>query len=142
METQVVQRVKKSLSDEYALAEKYYAILSAINNLQLTKREIELVAFAAIKGSISYANHRAEFCEKYNTTTATINNIVSKLKKVNVFVKEKSKIYVNPFIVVDFKKDLNLVITLDHEKTNKKTKSSGEYSEEDIKREDNIGESD
>lgn len=115
METQIVQQVEKSLDDKYALAQKYYAILSAINNLQLTKREIELVAFTAIKGSISYANNRTEFCERYNTTTATINNIVSKLKKVSVFVKEKGKIHVNPYIVVDFEKNLNLVIRLKHE---------------------------
>lgn len=126
METQIVQQVEKSLDDKYALAQKYYAILSAINNLQLTKREIELVAFTAVKGSISYANNRAEFCERYNTTTATINNIVSKLKKVSVFVKEKGKIHVNPYIVVDFEKNLNLVIRLKHE----------EDKEADINRED------
>ena len=126
METQIVQQVEKSLEDKYTLAQKYYAILSAINNLQLTKREIELVAFTAVKGSISYANNRTEFCEKYNTTTATINNIVSKLKKVGVFVKEKGKIHVNPYIVVDFEKNLNLVIRLKHE----------EDKEADINRED------
>tara|TARA_Y100000385_G_C13080482_1_gene633627 strand:- start:1257 stop:1652 length:396 start_codon:yes stop_codon:yes gene_type:complete len=115
METQIVQQVEKRLDNEYMLAEKYYAILSAINNLQLTKREIELVAFTAVKGSISYANHRAEFCEKYNTTTATINNIVSKLKKSSVFIKGDGKIQVNPIIVVNFKKNLNLVIKLTHE---------------------------
>ena len=115
METQIVQQVEKRLDNEYMLAEKYYAILSAINNLQLTKREIELVAFTAVKGSISYANHRAEFCEKYNTTTATINNIVSKLKKSSVFIKGDGKIQVNPIIVVNFKKNLNLVIKLAHE---------------------------
>jgi hypothetical protein len=113
--TQIVQQLQSTQVNEYALAEKYYSILSAINNLHLTKREIELVAFTAVKGSISYANHRTEFCEKYNTTTATINNIVSKLKKVSVFVKEDGKIQVNPIIVVDFKKNLNLVIKIVHE---------------------------
>lgn len=113
--TQIVQQLQSTQVNEYALAEKYYSILSAINNLHLTKREIELVAFTAVKGSISYANHRTEFCEKYNTTTATINNIVSKLKKVSVFVKEDGKIQVNPIIVVDFKKNLNLLIKIIHE---------------------------
>ena len=113
--TQVVQQLQSTQVDEYAVAEKYYGILSAINNLGLTKREIELIAFTAVKGSISYANHRAELCEKYNTTTATINNIVSKLKKVSVFIKEDGKIQVNPIIVVDFKKNLNLLIKIIHE---------------------------
>lgn len=131
METQIVQQVEKSLDGKYALAQKYYAILSAINNLQLTKREIELVAFTAVKGSISYANNRTEFCERYNTTTATINNIVSKLKKVSVFVKEKGKIHVNPYIVVDFEKNLNLVIRLKHEE-DKKADINREDSQEAV----------
>ena len=105
--TQIVQQLQSTQVNEYALAEKYYSILSAINNLHLTKREIELVAFTAVKGSISYANHRTEFCEKYNTTTATINNIVSKLKKQFIFLKNDGKIEVNPVIVLDFKKNLN-----------------------------------
>ena len=44
----VIQQLQKSLQDEYAVAQKYYSILSAINNLGLTKREIELVAFTAV----------------------------------------------------------------------------------------------
>ena len=110
----IVQRLQKSLDDEYVIAEKYYSILSALNSLSLTKREIELVAYTAVRGTISYANTRAEFCKKYETTTATINNIVSKLKKIGIFVKEGGKIRVNPMIVVDFRKDLNLVVKLAH----------------------------
>ena len=78
----VVQQLAKEHTDKYELAQKYYSLLSALNNLKLTEREIQLVAYTAIKGTITYANARTEFCEKYNTTTATINNIVSKLKKV------------------------------------------------------------
>jgi len=129
--TQIVQQLQSTQANEYAVAEKYYSILSAINNLHLTKREIELIAFTAVKGSISYANHRTEFCEKYNTTTATINNIVSKLKKVSVFIKEDGKIQVNPIIVVDFKKNLNLVIKVVHEEV-KEVNINGEDSQEAV----------
>jgi hypothetical protein len=129
--TQVVQQLQTVLRDEYSVAEKYYSILSAINNLGLTKREIELVAFTAVKGSISYANHRSEFCERYSTTTATINNIVSKLKKSSVFVKEDGKIKVNPIIVVNFKKNLNLVIKIKHEEV-KEVNAAGDNSKEAV----------
>ena len=115
----VIQELKKSLEDEYVVAQKYYSILSAINNLNLTKREIELIAFTAVKGTISYANSRAQFCEKYNTTTATINKIVSKLKKV-----------VNPIIVIDFKKNLNLVIRLVHNEEVKTVLKGSSYKED------------
>ena len=111
----VVQSLRIDLDDEYAIAEKYYSILSALNNLGLTKREIELVAYTAIKGTISYANTRAEFCERYNTTPQTINNTVCRLKKTKLLVKRSGKVGVNPLIAIDFKKNLNLVVKLMHD---------------------------
>jgi DNA-binding MarR family transcriptional regulator len=102
------------VEDNYALAEKYYKILSAVNNLKLTQREVELIAFAAIKGNISYANIRKEFCEKYESTSAAINNIISKLKKMGIFVKDGTKVKVNPIIILNFEKDIVLQITLTH----------------------------
>lgn len=110
----VVQRLKKDVSTDIELAEKYYSILSAINNLNLTEREIQLIAFTAIKGNITYANVREEFCKTYNSTSPSINNIISKLKKVGIFIKENGKVKVNPVIVVDFKNDLTLEIKLVH----------------------------
>lgn len=136
----VIQELKKSLEDEYVVAQKYYSILSAINNLNLTKREIELIAFTAVKGTISYANSRAQFCEKYNTTTATINNIVSKLKKVGIFVKHLGKIKVNPIIVIDFKKNLNLVIRLVHNEEVKTVLKGSNYTE-DVNQADSVRDS-
>ena len=72
----IVQKMKRPVGDSYAVAEKYYNILSAVNGLGLTEREVQLIAFAAIKGNISYANVRAEFCEKYKSSPPTINNII------------------------------------------------------------------
>jgi DNA-binding MarR family transcriptional regulator len=102
------------VEDSYALAEKYYRILSAVNNLKLTQREVQLIAFAAIKGNISYANIRKEFCEKYDSTSPAINNIISKLKKMGVFVKDGTKVKVNPIILLNFEKDVILQISLTH----------------------------
>lgn len=110
----IVQKIKKNVEDQFALAEKYYSILSAINNLHLTTREIQLVAFTAIKGNISYANIRQEFCERYNSTSPTINNIISKLKKLNVFIKDGTKVKVNPVIILPFNTDITLEIKLTH----------------------------
>jgi hypothetical protein len=110
----IVQRLKTSIEGSIAMAEKYYRILSAVNNLKLTKREIQLIAFAAIKGNISYANIRKEFCETYNSTSPAINNIISKLKKMGIFVKDGTKVKVNPIILLNFEKNLVLQITLTH----------------------------
>lgn len=112
--TKIIQKIKKQEVDMFSLAEKYYSILSAINNLKLTQREIQLVAFTAIKGNISYANIRKEFCEKYSSTSPTINNIISKLKKMKVLIKDGTKTKVNPVIILDFNKNITLEINLTH----------------------------
>ena len=110
----IVQRLKTSIEGSIPMAEKYYRILSAVNDLKLTKREIQLIAFAAIKGNISYANIRKEFCERYDSTSPAINNIISKLKKMGIFVKDGTKVKVNPIILLNFEKNIVLQITLTH----------------------------
>lgn len=112
--TKIIQKMKNQSQDLFSLAEKYYSILSAVNNLKLTQREIQLVAFTAIKGNISYANIRKEFCERYNSTSPTINNIISKLKKIKVLIKDGTKTKVNPVIILDFNKNITLEINLTH----------------------------
>ena len=111
----VIQRLKKQVNNDLLLAEKYYSILSVINNLKLTEREIQLIAFTSIKGNITYANVREEFCKLHKTTSPTINNIISKLKKHGIFIKEAGKVKVNPRIVLDFKNDITLDIKIVHE---------------------------
>jgi hypothetical protein len=111
----VLQKIRRVEKDEFAIAEKYYSLLSAVNNLHLTNREVQLLAFTAIRGNISYASNRKEFCEKHDTTSPTINNIISKLKKINVLVKDGSKVKVNPVILLPFEKeDVTLEIKLVH----------------------------
>lgn len=108
----IVQKLRKPEADVFAVAERYYTILSAINDIGLTEREIQLVAFAAIRGNISYSNIRQEFCQKYKSSSPTINNMISKLKKLGVLVKDGTKIKVNPAIVLNFEDSIVLQITL------------------------------
>ena len=127
----IVQRLKKEVDSDMQLAMKYYSILSSINSLNLTEREIQLISFTAIKGNITYANVREEFCKTFNSTSPSINNIISKLKKVGIFVKENGKVKVNPIIVVDFTKDLTLEIKLVHGEANINV-SDGMDNQEDV----------
>lgn len=110
----IVQRFLRKVDDEYGMAEKYYSMLSTINDLKLTQREIQLIAFTAIRGNISYSSIREDFCKKYNSTSPTINNIISKLKKIGVFVKDGTKIKVNPVIILNFKNNITLEIKMEH----------------------------
>ncbi len=126
METVTIQKLEKTSQDNFLLAQNYYAIISTLNNLNLTEREIQLIAFAAIRGSISYATVREEFCTKYSSSFPTINNIVSKLKRNHIFVKQGKQIVVNPAIALDFSKPLVLQITLT---INAKLSTNGETNE-------------
>jgi hypothetical protein len=114
METKGILQQLSFKGDKFLLAEKYYNVLSVLNNLHLTEREIQLVAFAAIRGNMSYANIREDFCKKFQTSSPTINNMISKLKKCHVFIKEAGKVKVNPVILLDFEKEIVLRITLKH----------------------------
>lgn len=111
----IVQRLKRIADSNYAMAEKYYSLLSTVNDLKLTQREIQLVAFAAIHGNISYSSIREEFCLKYNSTSPTINNMISKLKKIGVFIKDGTKTKVNPVILLNFNNNIKLEISVEHE---------------------------
>lgn len=110
----IVQKFLRKIEDNYAMAEKYYSVLSTVNSLKLTQREIQLVAFTAIRGNISYSSIREDFCKKYNSTNPTINNIISKLKRIGVFIKDGSKIKVNPVIILNFSNDITLEIKMEH----------------------------
>jgi len=127
----IVQRLKKIVDSDMELAMLYYNVLSAINSLNLTEREIQLISFTAIKGNITYANVREEFCKTYNSTSPSINNIISKLKKIGIFIKENGKVKVNPIITIDFKKDLMLDIKLIHGETTINV-SEGMDNKEDV----------
>lgn len=110
----IVQKFLRKVEDNYAMAEKYYSMLSTINDLKLTQREIQLVAFTAIRGNISYSSIREDFCKKYNSTSPTINNIISKLKRIGVFVKDGTKIKVNPVIILPFDENITLELKMEH----------------------------
>jgi len=109
----IVQKLKKVSADGYQLAEKYYDIVSALNSLNLTRREIQLVAYAAIHGNISYTHIKNDFCAKYDTSVQTIYNIVSKLMKMRVLIKDNRKIKVNPIIALKFNDSIRMEITLE-----------------------------
>ena len=110
----IVQRLKKLIPQDVSIAERYFAIVSAFNQLGLTDREIQLMGYIVTSGSITVPSHRTTFCTVYKTTSATVNNMVSKLKKKNLLVKMDGKIVVNPIISLDFSKDVQLDIKLVH----------------------------
>ena len=116
MENKIIyQKLRKGFEDQYVLAQKYYGILSVLNNLALTEREIQLIAYTAVRGNISLANVREDFCKRYKSSGATIDNIVSRMKKIGIMTKENGKVKVIASIALDFEKDVILQINLKHD---------------------------
>lgn len=108
----IVQKLKKDLRNDTEVAYRYYSVLSAFNDLQLTTREVQLMSFIVVVGSISVPSNREKFCKQYSTTGATVNNMVSKLKKKNLLIKKDGKIIVNAIISLDFSNDITLEIKI------------------------------
>ena len=111
--THSMQSLDNSSKDKYIVAEKYYAMLSIVNGLHITDREKQLLAFTAIKGDITTTEYREEFCKKFDTTMSTINNMVSRLKKMRFLVKDDNNVIrVNEKIALDFSGPIVLNIKL------------------------------
>lgn len=114
------QRIRKVVGgDRVVKAEMYYGVISALNGLKLTERETQLVAYTAVRGNMSYANIRQDFCNRYSTTLPTVNNMISRMKKLGVFIKENGKVKVCPVLSLDFGKDVVLQVSLENEKDKK-----------------------
>ncbi len=108
------QRIQKSYSSEFEIAKRYYTIVFGLNDIHVTKNELNLVAFSAILGTISTPPIRKQFCEEFDVSPGTVYNMVAKLQKLSIFLKDEgNKIRVNPVILPDFtKRDMLLVIKM------------------------------
>lgn len=108
------QRIQKSYRTEFDIAKCYYTIIFGLNDLHVTKNELNLVAFSAVMGTISTPPIRKQFCEDFDVPAGSVYNMVAKLQKQEILRKDKdNKIRVNPIILPDFTHpELLLVIKL------------------------------
>lgn len=105
-------KITKLENEPLNRAYRYYSILSAIGDLGLTEREIQLLAYISIVKNISYSKNKEEFCNKYNSSFATINNMISKLKRKKLIIKDEKRIKINPELLTDFNQSLILRIDI------------------------------
>lgn len=100
----LVQKIKKEYESPIEIALKYYSIILKLNNIPIPNRQLELLAFIAVRGTISSPSARDEFIKQFQSTPGTINNMISKLSKLKLITKENSKYRVAfPYNKVDFK---------------------------------------
>ena len=109
----IVQKLNNPVKDSFSLAYKYFSILSTLNNLNLVKRDCQLLAYAASEKK-PISDIKEEFVEKFGTSLATIGNIISKLYALNILQKDKRVVTINPLLLIDFNNDLVMNIKFKH----------------------------
>lgn len=108
--------IESKVKTDFDMARKYFSVLFAANDIKLTASELDLITFCSIKGTFSTPPIREEFIKQFNVHKNTVYNMLAKLQKQNILVKdENKKIRVNPQILTDFQKPIILQIKLRYE---------------------------
>ncbi|SEW21349.1 hypothetical protein SAMN05428988_3201 [Chitinophaga sp. YR573] len=112
MSAVVLQKLQKEFENRLQKAIAYYSILSAFNSLNLQTREIEVLAFAATRGTITPASARREFVRIFDSSLATLENVKCRLIKKGLLQKHGEMYRVNPSIAPDFSGGVIMQINL------------------------------
>lgn len=110
-----VQKLKPILDSEFEAAKRYYSVISVLNNLDLKNIELNLLAHMAVRGSISNTNNKELFCTIFNSTKASINNVINRLTKRGLLHKIDNKVRIIPQIDLNFKEPVVIKVTFDAE---------------------------
>lgn len=103
----IVQKLGCKRAEGYERAYLYYSLLSLVGSMGLVEREVQFLAHIATGGD------RRDFVEKFGSSMASVNNLVSRLKKKRLLVKEGKKLKVNSLVGLDFNKPIILRVSID-----------------------------
>lgn len=101
----VAQSIQKAYNDKLSIAEKYYRLLFDVNNMEVTDIQMQMIAYCAVRGTLSTPPIRDGFLERYKIAKGTFYNNIGKLLERKLLVKHNKKIRVNPVIMLDWTKD-------------------------------------
>ena len=108
----IVQKIEKKCVTDIDQAIKYYTVLFSLNDMYPSLKQVELLAFTAVRGTITSSGARKEFIERFYSSPQSMENIKCKLVKRGWLVKVEGKIKVNPVLEMDFSEDLFIQIKL------------------------------
>lgn len=106
------KKITKSYSSAFELAYKYFSVVTALNSIKLKPREMELLVFTSIKGTISTGGAKHEFITMYGSSMGTIGNIIHVLSKHKLIVKKDKKYIINPVLNISFEDGILLTLDL------------------------------
>jgi len=98
----IVKTIKKSFANKIKAGITWFRFIAAINDIKLTNRELELLSFINLRGTISSIQAKEEFCKIFESSPATVSNMIGPLMRKKLLVKDKSKVRINPSLKVDF----------------------------------------
>jgi len=108
----ITQRWDKEVDGDLQRAIVYYSILSNVNELDLTVRQVELLAFTSLRGTISSITAKREFARRFSSSVDSVGNLISNLYRRQFLQKEGKRIFVNPAIDFDFSEDIVINIRI------------------------------
>ena len=111
----VVQKLNKKEDSEIKLAIRYFTIIAAIAGIHITTKQIELLAFTAIRGTISAGGAIKDFIEGFDSSKGSLENMKHSLIKKGLIIKHDGKYQIAPPFGIDFKNNLVLQVKLDLE---------------------------
>jgi hypothetical protein len=94
-----MQKISIKVDNKFDFFKRYFGAIAALNNISLTKREMDLICFTAINRDISSGGKKEEFIKKYGSSTQTIFNMLPILKKKGFFTTLNKKVVINPKLI-------------------------------------------
>ena len=111
----VIQKIRKKYPTPIEVGVRYYSILSVLNNLGLTEREVQVLAFTAYRGTISSGGAKESFLQMFGSTKASLGNIIGSMMKRGLLIKIENRITVNPALMLNFDNSIILQISISSE---------------------------
>ena len=107
-----VQKIRKKTESDIDKAVRYYSVIFALNNIKIPRKQLCLLAFTAVRGSITSPAARQEFIKLFKSSLASLENMKQELVKAGWLVQIDMKYRANPKVALDFSKDIMLQINL------------------------------
>lgn len=121
------QEIDRKYDTAWDKAKIYLKIMLPLGNFHITNQELDILAFIACSGDISKVPIRRACLEKFQISNSSLNNSISKLKRLGLLVKVNNQnINILPTFQVNYDSDLYLNIKLGNKRTPDKESGSEE----------------
>lgn len=108
-------KIRKTFKDEMDFTVKFYTLLNVLNNLKLTPLEIKVIAYVAVKGSISRGNPMEKFVSLLGSTYKSVSKTVNKLTRQGILIQKNRKTAINPSLVFNINGGVALQLNMGYE---------------------------